>query len=269
MSTIAQGPEEVVTEALMQRQAGGHLLVVEGKTDDLCLRNFIDSSKCVLVAANGREAARAILDMIERERLAHPELASVRVLLDRDDDEGPSIDGLLLRTIGRDLDAEVASVGSNLIRVVTQLHELREEASVRTVVRIVGRRAHLMRSIRTVSARLDLGIPAGRAMKEITAIESLAEPIDQLASLLGRNHEKLDAGAEALAEELKKPILIEMCQGHDLHRLIAKGSNFDARVVQKMLVMALELRSLQQLPTPMLLTGWAEEVGLDLWLEAA
>ena len=224
MTGLELTPDELVVDAIMQWQAGYALLIVEGRSDRTILSQLLQGCRVHLAVVSSKSGALRVRGLLELEDANS--VGPARVLVDRDDDLGPDCEGRLIRTVGRDLDAEIAGAPDVLLYVIWQAHQCGSRREAQELFDRVMAAAHGMRALRVVNSRRCLGMN----IKAITADMILAIDTSsprELLRLAGVDSSHADWGdlRSDLEVLISEPVSTSSCQGHDLHSLVARIDN--------------------------------------------
>lgn len=262
MTGLRSTPDELVNDAIMQWTAGVALLVVEGTSDRTVLSQMLDGDSVYVAVASDKASALKVLELLGNE--ASVKAGPTRVLIDRDDDQGPSEDGRLIRTAGRDLDAEIAEVPGVLLRAVWQSLRCGSRAEAeRSHDRVVWA-AHGLRALREMNARWSMGW----SLKSIKMGDVLRVDMSRADGVLsvvqvGPADPKWEVLHADATERISRRVSIGRCQGHDLHGLVAaQGPRVSRDAIQNQCA-SLVLNSPSKVQTLQIVRGWIVSEGLS------
>ncbi|MFJ6132653.1 hypothetical protein [Janibacter terrae] len=221
MSGLRATPDELVNDAIMQWTAKMALLVVEGQTDRTVLSQLLEGDSVYVAVASDKSNALRVVELLGD--VSPAVVGPTRVLVDRDDDQGPCEEGRLIRTVGRDLDAEIAAAPDVLLRAVWQSLRCGSRAEAEAVHEKVVRAAHGLRALREVNASRSMGWKLKSIqMKDVLRVD-MKRP-QEVLSVVGvdPSHPEWEDLQADVSRHLSREPAIASCQGHDLHGLVAE-----------------------------------------------
>lgn len=247
----------------MQVAASAAPIVIEGPSDEILLKGFLNARSISLIVANGKMTALEVVEILLLDRDLDEMVGPLLVLVDRDSDVQPGRQGRLIRTVGRDLDAEVAAIPELMARVVRSVQYVSDEDELVTRINEINRVAHILRCIRECAEKC--GVPV--QVKRIKAdLRRFSGDWDELLEELGVQQSDRAGLHQSLQEaHVREPSLPD-CQGHDIHGAIALGASKTGRdQVQRFFLAAVRLDEFKNCPTGSLLEAWANEHHLAIW----
>ena len=215
-----------------------------------------------VITANGKRPAMAVASLLSGDADLDAMVGYLLILVDRDDEPGGRT-GRVLRTAGRDLDAELAAIPGFLDRVVWSCYSISDERELADRVQAVREMAHLLRSVREAASSVATPIQPRRLHK---ALLRLVGNWDRVIDQLGLGPEDAPNFKGQLLASHERTTDISQCQGHDIHLAVSMGAKkFGRDHVQAMFMVALTEEQFRQSPTGLALQEWAEEHRLCIW----
>ncbi|WP_158707609.1 hypothetical protein [Janibacter massiliensis] len=221
------------------------------------------------LVANSKSTALEASRIVAKDDALASKSAHIAVLVDRDDDRTSGWDGQVLRTEGRDLDAELAALPGVLEKVIRSVHRVSEKSRLLELANSALKHAHLRRAVRETSFDLGLGLNVDRLDVKASrlAVSDLTAAADALGVTMGR--EKFLSHLEAA---FSRPPSISQCCGHDLHLIVSWGArSFGRDQVQSNFMVAIDSAQFFSTPTGRALSDWATKNGapIDTFIEHA
>lgn len=266
MNELGSTARELVNEVVFLR--GQPLsLIVEGDSDRVLLAGIFGQSQLTLLVANSKTVALEVVHILEQEPSIDSQVANLAVLVDRDDDAQSGWRGRLLRTKGRDLDAEIAAVPGTLERVLRSVHRIADDEQMTKALEFVTESAHVRRAVREAAFRLGLGLHVDRLNARLT--RQVISDLTSIPDALGVKSQK--AGfVNAVREALGRTRMVYECCGHDIHLVISwEAKAFGRDQVQSTFMSAVGPDQFRSTATGKALEMWANDNGLSLWRASA